>query len=45
MDEKNTETATEMAIDLLDKMMIYDHADRITPKDALDHPYFDSVRD
>lgn len=28
------------AIDLLSKMLIYDHADRITPKDAMEHAYF-----
>jgi casein kinase II subunit alpha len=45
VNEDNQHTATEMAIDLLEKMMVYDHADRITPKDAMEHPYFDSVRD
>ncbi len=24
----------------MDQMLKYDHAERITPKDAMDHPYF-----
>ncbi len=28
------------AIDILSKMLVYDHAERITPKDAMEHPYF-----
>ena len=31
---------SEEALDLLDSMLRYDHAERITPKDAMDHPYF-----
>jgi casein kinase II subunit alpha len=31
---------SEEALNLLDKMLRYDHAERITPKDAMDHPYF-----
>jgi casein kinase II subunit alpha len=30
--------------DLLTKMLTIDHSTRITAKDALDHPFFDSVR-
>ncbi len=30
-------------IDLLKKMLIYDPAERITPEEALDHPYFASL--
>ena len=33
------------AIDLLQKMLVVDHADRITAFEALDHPYFDKVKD
>ena len=32
------------ALDLLSKMLVYDPEERITPKDALEHPYFDPVR-
>ena len=31
-------------IDLLEKMLRYDPTQRITAKDALNHPYFDDVR-
>jgi casein kinase II subunit alpha len=26
-------------------MLRYDHAERITPKDAMEHPYFKPIRD
>jgi hypothetical protein len=26
-------------------MLVFDHADRITAKEALDHPYFSVVRE
>jgi len=32
-------------IDIIDKMLVYDHADRITPKEAMQHPYFQHVRE
>jgi casein kinase II subunit alpha len=32
------------AIDLLNRMLIYDHAERILPREALEHKYFDPVR-
>ena len=44
IDEENYETATDLAVDLLDKMLVIDHAKRITPKDAMAHPYFNKVR-
>lgn len=34
----------EDALDLLSKMLVYDHAERITPREALEHRYFDLVR-
>lgn len=33
------------ALDLLDKCLRYDHTERITALDALNHPYFNPVRD
>jgi casein kinase II subunit alpha len=33
------------ALDLLSKMLVYDHAERITPKDAMEHEYFAPVRE
>jgi casein kinase II subunit alpha len=32
------------ALDLLDKMLRYDHAERITARDAMEHPYFDLLK-
>ena len=32
------------AIDLLDKLLVYDHKKRLTCKEAMQHPYFDPVR-
>mmetsp|Transcript_16406 Transcript_16406/g.40527 ORF Transcript_16406/g.40527 Transcript_16406/m.40527 type:complete len:381 (+) Transcript_16406:499-1641(+) len=31
------------SIDLLDKMLVYDHSQRILPKEAFNHPYFKPV--
>ena len=31
-------------MDLLKRMLVYDHAERITPKDAMSHPYFDPIK-
>lgn len=36
---------TDEAIDLLGKMLKYDHAERITPREAMEHPYFKPVKD
>lgn len=36
----NESLISEEALDLLDSMLRYDHAERITPKDAMEHPYF-----
>jgi casein kinase II subunit alpha len=38
------ELATPEAIDLIDKCLKYDHTQRITAVDALEHPYFDRVK-
>lgn len=43
--ERNRHLVSEDAIDLLDKMLRYDKNDRIRPKDALEHKYFDPIRD
>lgn len=41
---ENKHLCSDEAIDLLSKMLRYDHAERITPKEAMDHPYFDIVK-
>lgn len=42
---QNEQLVTEEAIDLLSKMLKYDHAERITPRDAMEHPYFKPIKD
>ena len=41
---ENQALCHEEALDLLSKMLVYDHAERILPKEALEHKYFDPVR-
>ena len=36
---------SDLAIDLLEKMLVYDKNKRIGVKDAMAHHYFDSVRE
>ena len=35
----------EHGLDLLDKLLVYNHEDRLTAKQALEHVFFDPVRD
>ncbi|KAI6222123.1 Casein kinase II subunit alpha [Aphelenchoides besseyi] len=39
----NQHLVTPEAIDFLDKLLRYDHAERLTAKEAMDHPYFAPV--
>jgi casein kinase II subunit alpha len=41
---KNNRLSNKDAIDLLDKMLKYDPADRITASEAMAHPYFNQVK-
>lgn len=43
-DLKNRRFATKDALDLLDKLLVYDHQIRLTAKELLAHRYFDDVR-
>lgn len=36
--------STEL-FDLLDKLLRYDHQERLTAREAMAHPYFDKVRE
>ena len=36
---------SDEALDLLSKMLRYDHAERVTPRDAMEHPYFKPVKE
>ena len=40
MNHMNEALVSDEALNLLDSMLRYDHAERITPKDAMEHPYF-----
>jgi casein kinase II subunit alpha len=40
----NQAFCSEDALDLLNKMLQYDHAERILPREAMEHRYFDPVR-
>lgn len=40
----NHHLVCEEVIDLIDKVLRYDHQERLTAKEAMMHPYFDSVR-
>ncbi|CAI0389837.1 unnamed protein product [Linum tenue] len=39
-----TRLSHEQAIDFLEKLLRYDHQDRVTAKEAMAHPYFHQVR-
>jgi len=41
----NAHLCSNEALDLLDKLLRYDHQERVTAREGMDHPYFDSVRD
>lgn len=40
MDSENKCLITPESIDLLDKLLLYDHSDRLTAREAMEHPYF-----
>merc|ERR1712193_459059 len=42
---ENQRFVSNEAIDFLDKLLRYDHQERLTAKEAQGHPYFDPVRD
>ena len=41
--DENRHMVSREAFDLLSKMLKYDHTERITAKDAMEHPYFKDV--
>jgi len=41
--QENTHLVSPEAIDLLDKLLRYDHQERLSPKEAMAHPYFAPV--
>ena len=42
---QNEHLVSDEALDLLSQMLKYDHAERILPKEALDHPYFKPIKE
>lgn len=38
--KQNQHLCTPDAIDLIDKLLRYDHYERLTAKEAMQHPYF-----
>ena len=42
---ENQHMVSTEAIDFLDKLLRFDHQERITAKEAQKHPFFDPVRD
>ena len=42
---ENQHLITQEALDFLDKLLQYDHQDRVTAKEAMQHPYFRRVRE
>ncbi|KAI0237164.1 Casein kinase II subunit alpha' [Massospora cicadina] len=41
---ENQRLVTNAAIDFLDKLLRYDHLERLTPREAMAHPYFEPIR-
>jgi len=44
VNSENQTLANKDALTLLNEILKYDHQKRITPKDALEHPYFYPIR-
>ena len=44
INNENQNLCPPEALDLLSKMLVYDHAERITPKEAMNHPYFTELK-
>jgi casein kinase II subunit alpha len=42
--EANQKYISAEALDFLNKLLRYDHQERLTPREAMAHPYFDPVR-
>lgn len=44
MTPDNSHLATPEALDFIDKLLKYDHADRLTAKEAMSHPWLAPVK-
>lgn len=45
VNDANKHLVSPELIDFIDKLLRYDHQERLTAQEAMDHPYFDAVRD
>lgn len=43
VNQDNQHLVSPEALDFLDKLLRYDHADRLTAREAMEHPYFEEV--
>ena len=44
INEKNKDRVSAEGLDLLSKMLVYDKNLRITPENAMKHPFFEPIR-
>jgi len=45
INEENRDLATKEAVDLVDNLLRYDHQTRLTAEEAMNHPFFNEVRE
>ncbi|KAK6461335.1 alpha subunit of casein kinase II [Scheffersomyces coipomensis] len=45
VNDNNQHLVSTEFIDFIDKLLRYDHQERLTAKEAMDHPYFDPIRE
>ena len=43
INDSNRDVVNDDALDLLERMLKFDPSERITAKDAMNHPYFDQI--
>ena len=44
INDNNQHLLSKEFLDFIDQLLRYDHQERLTAKEAMDHPYFDPVR-
>lgn len=44
VNERNKDLVSDEALDFVDKILRYDHQERLTAKECMMHPYFDPIR-
>lgn len=45
VNEENRNLATPLALDFLTRLLVYDHSERLTAREAMTHPYFTGVKE